>query len=372
MGLTVALVIAAPIFAADRTTSRAPASRPPSTRPAAGAATSEPATESAPAVPGERAAFATEDGVEIIGDFHPPPRSGRDRAPFAILLHGARADRKAWAPLVPALHDAGLAVLAIDLRGHGESAGPGSLRLAQRAADRDPKLFRDMHKDVTAAYLWLAKRRDVDPARYVLIGADVGSAVALDCAARDISIDAIVCLSPPTQAPGLDAGKSLRACDARRVLFVADAGDREAVDTLRPLGTDVTVRLIAASPTGEVLRGTAMLGRVRQLDMVIAEFVRDAVGPPARDPVVFSIKSRTGVYHDAESGTARRINDENRRWLSSPDEAEQRGLRAAGRRAAKDDERDDDESGRDRDDDERGRERDDRDRGRDRADDSGR
>jgi len=41
------------------------------------------------------------------------------------------------APLVPYLHAAGFAVLAIDLRGHGESEGPSELGLAKKVESRD-------------------------------------------------------------------------------------------------------------------------------------------------------------------------------------------------------------------------------------------
>ena len=61
----------------------------------------------------ERAAFATSDGIEIVGDYFPP--DGRAMAPAVILLHQYNADRSSWKPLVPKLHEAGFAVLAIEV-----------------------------------------------------------------------------------------------------------------------------------------------------------------------------------------------------------------------------------------------------------------
>ncbi|MFH0980996.1 MAG: alpha/beta fold hydrolase, partial [Planctomycetota bacterium] len=75
----------------------------------------------------EPAHFTTEDGVEILGDFYPPAAAGR--APAVILLHIYRSDRTSWRPLIPKLHEAGFAVLALDMRGHGESVQPATMRL---------------------------------------------------------------------------------------------------------------------------------------------------------------------------------------------------------------------------------------------------
>jgi len=104
--------------------------------------------------------------VNLVGTYAPPavdPRSRR--AAVVILLHDAGQNRSSFDLLVPVLHHAGLAVLAIDLRGHGESIEPAALRLRTRAAERDPKLYREMVNDVQAAYRWLAHRpRSTPPA----------------------------------------------------------------------------------------------------------------------------------------------------------------------------------------------------------------
>ena len=74
--------------------------------------------------------FATEDGVEIVADYYAP--TGPAAAPVVILLHMYRSDRAAWKPLMPALHEAGFAVLAIDMRGHGDSIKPETQNLRRR------------------------------------------------------------------------------------------------------------------------------------------------------------------------------------------------------------------------------------------------
>ena len=67
----------------------------------------------------EHVTFPTEDGGTIHADVY-----GRgERA--VVLVHGGRFNKESWAKQAPALVDAGFCVMAINLRGYGESRGPG-------------------------------------------------------------------------------------------------------------------------------------------------------------------------------------------------------------------------------------------------------
>src|SRR3989338_5627500 len=66
----------------------------------------------------ERVSLKTSDNVDIVGDYY---ASQRWRG--ILLLHMMPADRQSWSGLAIELSKAGVDVLAIDLRGHGESAG---------------------------------------------------------------------------------------------------------------------------------------------------------------------------------------------------------------------------------------------------------
>ena len=99
----------------------------------------------------------TSAGVVIVGDYW-IPKDANPPAQAVILLHMYRSDRSAWRPLISLLEDAGFAIMAIDLRGHGESIKPEDRKLEKRVRDRDPVLFRAMHRDVFGAYRWLQQR----------------------------------------------------------------------------------------------------------------------------------------------------------------------------------------------------------------------
>lgn len=70
------------------------------------------------AAPPTSVSFPAPDGGVVSGDLYGGGEHG------VVLVHGGRFDRTSWAEQAPVLAAAGLWVLAIDLRGKGESRGP--------------------------------------------------------------------------------------------------------------------------------------------------------------------------------------------------------------------------------------------------------
>ncbi len=223
----------------------------------------------------KRAEFRSEDGVSIVGDYYPP--TGRAISPVAILLHMYRHDRSTWTPLIEPLHEAGFAVLAIDMRGHGESTKPEGMNLADRVKQRDTKLFNNMHKDVQAALKWARTQPNVDQDMLVLIGASVGCSVAIDTTAREPSVDAVVCLTPGTKYLGVDSTRHILKTGDRPILLLATEDEREATDTLAKSADNVTGEIVGPGR----IHGTNMFGKVDGIETRITQFVRDAVHKPA-------------------------------------------------------------------------------------------
>ncbi|HXT09220.1 MAG TPA: alpha/beta fold hydrolase [Roseiarcus sp.] len=92
---------------------------------------------------------------------------GRDaERPLAIFLHGAGMDRSVWASQTRAFPSRGLDVLAVDLPGHGGSAGPAL-------------------GDISALADWtLALMSAAGVERASLVGHSMGALIALEAAAR--------------------------------------------------------------------------------------------------------------------------------------------------------------------------------------------
>ena len=218
--------------------------------------------------------FTTEDGVKIVGDLSLPSAT-KDRAPVAILLHMYRSDRSAWKPLVPKLTQAGFVVLAIDLRGHGESIEPKSQDLAQKVQSRDAALFNAMYRDVEAGYAFLGKRKDTNMSRVAVIGASVGCSVAIDYAARQPRVGAIVCMTPGTNYLGLDSTKPIVKLSDRPTLLLATEDERGATDSLCKLNAKVTCEIVGK---GRV-HGTRMFGKIAGVEKKIVAFVKAGVAP---------------------------------------------------------------------------------------------
>jgi dienelactone hydrolase len=280
------------------------------------AATAVPAVAVEPQV----VAFGTYDGEVIHADYYArqPTETG---TPMVILLHMYRSDRTAFRPLIEPLHEAGFAILAIDLRGHGQSATSST---RERVMQGETAVFEEMHNDVRAAYDWLAKQDGVDRSRFGLVGASVGCSVALDYAVEDKSVDAIVCLSPGTDYLKLDSKEDIRKIRGRKLWLIGaeNAKEKQAVATLAALTHGTTTELIPGD-----FHGTHMFGQVPQIEQRIAEYLKNNVGPPTETTVYGSIRS--DIYHLPGSGWIERIKASNMRHYSSPAEAEARGLRQA-------------------------------------------
>jgi dienelactone hydrolase len=278
-------------------------------------------------IPGQRVTFTTSDGVELVATYYAATAAEGEKPPFVILLPAFRQDRSTYEPLVPALHEAGMAVLALDPRGQGESVGPKDMDLPARVEQRDKAVFAAMYRDVAAAYDWLAEQGQVDLTRFGVIGASMGCSVALDYAARDRSVDAIVCLTPGVDYLGLDSVVDIHKVGERPILLLASEDEREAADKLGQVNDAATVHVFEqrAAEKGE-LHGTRMFGQVPGVEGLIVTFLADNLGEPATEPVAASMHPRARVYYPADASQLKRLKVENIRWFSSAAEAEARGL----------------------------------------------
>jgi pimeloyl-ACP methyl ester carboxylesterase len=115
--------------------------------------------------------FTTPDGVTLAATWRPVP--GNPDASAVLLLHDFSRDRRTWEPFVPDLLARGLASLAVDLRGHGESTRSvkGNVHLSPRLL-QDPNAF---PRDTETACRWLrARSRKVG-----VLGLSLGANLAL-------------------------------------------------------------------------------------------------------------------------------------------------------------------------------------------------
>ena len=204
--------------------------------------------------------FVTEDGVSIAATLYLPSRPG----PAVVLIHMQTRSRQDWEAVGPALADAGLVALAIDLRGHGASdprpVGPGA---------KDGGIAADLR----AARSYLATRRDVTPGKLGLLGASIGANLAVVAAAADPTVRSIALLSPGLDYQGLRTQANLNRYGDRPALLVGSREDSYVMITLRRLsgeGTGLREQLVLDGAG----HGTTMLARHPGLVGVLVDWVK--------------------------------------------------------------------------------------------------
>lgn len=146
-------------------------------------------------------------------------------APFpgVILLHMLGSDRQVWVDvgLTDALLADGYAVLALDMRGHGES---GSDREWEKADD-----------DLMRVWQYFVGLENVDEGETAVIGASIGSNMALRTGANQPAIKTVVLLSPGLDYRRVTTDDAIVLYGDRPILIVASEEDSYAADSSRTL-----------------------------------------------------------------------------------------------------------------------------------------
>lgn len=197
--------------------------------------------------------FRTQDGVRIAGACVDAdhPRAA------AVLLHMMPATKESWSAFASRLSGLGIASLAIDLRGHGDSTQGPEGRL-------DYKLFDDAahqsaRQDVDAALEFLRGRYPGSP--LLAVGASIGANLALRAMADHADVAAVLALSPGLAYHGVATEDAVRRFrPGQRALLAASREDEYAAASVDALGAASVhgVETLALDGAGH---GTAMLER---------------------------------------------------------------------------------------------------------------
>lgn len=212
--------------------------------------------------------FDTPDGVKIAGTFYP---AAKENAPAVLMLHQFDSNRASYKDLARQFQKSGIAVLAIDGRGFGDSVkkADGSKVLPDRSAQS----VEGMKSDVSAAIKFLSEQKNVDKSRIGIIGASYGSSLAIIYAGDDAIIKTIALLSPGLNYfDNLPTEPAIRKYGARPVLIVAAEDDQESAEASRrldKLATGDTHQLQIYKQGGH---GTGILTAGVGLDKLLLQF----------------------------------------------------------------------------------------------------
>ncbi|MBA2305843.1 MAG: alpha/beta fold hydrolase [Acidobacteria bacterium] len=210
----------------------------------------------------QRVSFRTDDGVTIAATWYEP--SYRP-APAVILVHMLQRSRRDWDGVASRLASSGIGALAIDLRGHGESAYSGS-------ASATPN-YSSLVADVSAARRFLVMRSDVQASRIGIAGASLGANLAALEAADDTVVASVALLSPSLDYRGLRIEAAVRKYGKRPMLLVVSDDDgyarRSALDLQKAGGgTRELLTLVGAG------HGTNMFDHAYELPQVLIDWFR--------------------------------------------------------------------------------------------------
>lgn len=185
-----------------------------------------------------------------------------------ILVHMLGSQRGDWAPLVQPLIESGFDVLAIDLRGHGQSTV-----LGERYREFDTADWLAAAQDIRAAVAYLSPQ--ISPPHF-LIGASIGANLSLIEAAEDNRVSGIITLSPGDDYRGVSPADSAAALGKRPVLLVAAEEDAYSAESTRELATQLENARAEIYPGSG--HGTNLFTDHPELYGLITTWLADTVG----------------------------------------------------------------------------------------------
>jgi len=225
-------------------------------------------------VPAERIVFITTDQVGIVGDWYQPDDAN---GKAVVLLHMMNRDRQSWVKFAQFLSSAGYGVLAIDLRGHGESI---SQKVAGENITLDYRMFTDAEHqssiaDVLAALNFVADEKSIARENIMLVGASIGANLALQTLQSDPQITAAVLLSPGLDYRGINASALVSRLEPEQRLFmIASETDVYSANSIQKLSNiasaQVTTRIFTNPQTGH---GTDMFKTEEELSNMILKWL---------------------------------------------------------------------------------------------------
>lgn len=167
--------------------------------------------------------FKAADGIRIAAHFWVAS------SPKAVLLvHQFNNSKESYSEFAEFLNRNSFGVLALDLRGHGESRASGSL---SNPLLLQPSDFQNMKLDLLAALDFLKQNRFTD---FYFVGASIGANLAIIFPAQNPGFRAAVALSP-----GLDFKSLLPQKSAQKTtvstLLVASSEDAYSFETVHEL-----------------------------------------------------------------------------------------------------------------------------------------
>lgn len=172
--------------------------------------------------------FITKDGVTIVANYF----TNKSAKYAGILIHQRPLTKESFNDFAKFLQKEGYALLAIDLRGHGESIQSvfGKLDYNQFTPEEEQKSIYDLE----SASLFL-ENEGFPKSKQFLIGASIGANLSFQFLSENPEIKAIVLLSPGLNYRGIVLEKFKKEGLGNKIFVVSALDDPQAIEGSRAL-----------------------------------------------------------------------------------------------------------------------------------------
>jgi len=214
----------------------------------------------------------------------PPPPAARP--PAVVLVHGFMSDRQMMSVLARRIAENGYAVLAIDVRGHGENRNPFSSDFPAGSA---------LRQDVKRAVDFLRDYQFVDGARIVVIGHSMGAGAVLDYATHDPNLSGAVMIS---------GGWSLGPERPKNALFIFAENDPK--EAIQDTSTTIAAHLAGVEQIqlGQLYGGFAGNNAIEAIRIPGVDHIRILYSEEAATAIVKWLDGAFGANRPGDIATA--------------------------------------------------------------------
>jgi alpha-beta hydrolase superfamily lysophospholipase len=211
----------------------------------------------------------TKDSVILKSDIYSPINIGSDKK-VVLLLHMLGHNRRDYDALISPLTSLGFEVIALDLRGHGQS----TKRLDATSIDYktfDQSAWAKLPNDIEKVIDQIIER-DGQNTKIYIIGASIGANTAAIVGAKCASVPAVILLSPGLDYKGLKTEAAL-AQFKKPAFIVASKDDEYSFDSSNKLKS-IDNKLFTLKALDNAGHGTDMLMNDQSLMAAVVDWLK--------------------------------------------------------------------------------------------------
>lgn len=250
-------------------------------------------------LPPKEVTLKAEDGQPLVATYY-ASKLGKEAVPV-VLLHASKGTRADFEELALVLQH-GHAVIAPDLRGHGDSVGTGEERITELRLD-DYEAMDEQDVEAVKSFLRVKNNEgELNIEKLCIVGIELGTVLAVNFAVRDWSwpilatgkqgqdVKALVLISPEWSFKGLRINEAMANPNVRSDLSVLIVAGKGASRSLReakrlhsaleryhpapPAGAAADKQTLFLRTPATSLQGTQLLNeKSMHLDQMIAQFI---------------------------------------------------------------------------------------------------